>query len=235
MTAGAGADGERADGGARGVRRLACGPRATMVALDDPDAPAALRALLVADPTLAGVAIDVVPAARTLAVTHAPGAGDAVWAAVERAAAAWSGGAAGGASGGAARTATGPLVEIPVVYDGEDLADVAARVGCSAEEVVSRHAGAEYRVAFCGFAPGFAYLRGLDARLVLPRRDVPRPRVPAGSVAIAAEYSAVYPGASPGGWHLLGTTRLAMWDPGDAAAPARLVPGMRVRFVPGRA
>lgn len=219
------------------VRRLACGPRATMVALDDPDAPAALRALLVADPALGGVAIDVVPAARTLVVTHARGAGDAMWAAVERAAAALTATALGGVGAGAVDgvAATGSLVEIPVTYDGDDLADVAARVGCSAEEVVSRHAGAEYRVAFCGFAPGFAYLRGLDPRLVLPRRDVPRPRVPAGSVAIAAEYSAVYPSASPGGWHLLGTTRLAMWDPGDAAAPARLAPGMRVRYVPVRA
>jgi KipI family sensor histidine kinase inhibitor len=213
-----------------------------MAALEDPDAPAALRALLVADPALAGVAIDVVPAARTIAVTHAPGAGDAVWAAVERAVRAVAAlpgrgaGVGGVASGDAiADAAAGPLVEIPVTYDGEDLADVGLRAGCCVEEVVARHAGAEYRVAFCGFAPGFAYLRGLDARLVLPRRDVPRPRVPAGSVAIAAEYSAVYPGSSPGGWHLLGTTRLTMWDPRDAAAPARLVPGMRVRFVPERA
>ncbi|MEY2741004.1 MAG: Kinase inhibitor [Actinomycetota bacterium] len=196
-----------------------------MVELDDPEAPAVLRAALAADVAVRGAAIDVVPAARTLLVTHEPGATAAVREAMERAVA---------GLGIAARPAASaaPLVEVPVVYDGEDLAEVASRVGRSVAEVVAMHAGAEYRVAFCGFAPGFAYLRGLDARLVLPRRATPRPRVPAGSVAIAAEYSAVYPGASPGGWHLLGTTRMAMWDASRADAPAVLVPGMRVRFVP---
>lgn len=210
------------------VRWLPCGPRATMVELDDPEAPAALRAALAADVAVRGAAIDVVPAARTLLVTHEPGATATVREAMERAVAGLGIAARHGAPGESAA----PLVEVPVVYDGEDLAEVASRVGRSVAEVVAMHAGAEYRVAFCGFAPGFAYLRGLDARLVLPRRATPRPRVPAGSVAIAAEYSAVYPGASPGGWHLLGTTRMAMWDASRADAPAVLVPGMRVRFVP---
>jgi KipI family sensor histidine kinase inhibitor len=90
--------------------------------------------------------------------------------------------------------------------------------------------GSSFRVDFCGFAPGFAYLTGLDEALWLPRRSTPRTRVPAGSVAIASEYSAVYPGASPGGWHLLGTTSAQVWDP-DRVRPALLEPGTKVRFV----
>jgi KipI family sensor histidine kinase inhibitor len=94
---------------------------------------------------------------------------------------------------------------------------------------VALHCSAEYSVAFCGFMPGFAYLLGLPTELHLPRRSTPRTRVPAGSVAIAAEFSSVYPSASPGGWHLLGTTDLVLWDE-SLAAPAVLVPGMRMRF-----
>ena len=93
------------------------------------------------------------------------------------------------------------------MYDGEDLADVAAACGMSTDEVVRRHVAGRYTCAFCGFAPGFAYLTGLDPALHLPRRPTPRTRVPAGAVAIAAEYTAVYPSPSPGGWHLLGTHR----------------------------
>ena len=93
---------------------------------------------------------------------------------------------------------------VRVVYDGEDLADVAARLGTSPADVVALHANRDYEVAMLGFLPGFAYLRGLDPTLVLPRRAEPRTRVPAGSVAIAAEYTGIYPLASPGGWHLLG-------------------------------
>ena len=122
-------------------------------------------------------------------------------------------------------------VEIAVRYDGADLAGVAAATGLTPDEVVGAHAAATYVVAFCGFAPGFAYLRGLDARLHLPRRATPRTSVPAGSVAIAAEYSAVYPRSSPGGWHLVGTTDAALFDP-DRRQPALLAPGTRVRFVP---
>lgn len=121
-------------------------------------------------------------------------------------------------------------VEIPVVYDGEDLGAVAAATGMSVAEVVDRHAGASYRCGFCGFAPGFAYLRGLDEALHLARRSTPRTRVPAGSVAIAAEFSAVYPAASPGGWHLIGRTDVAMWCT-DRRPPALVGPGVEVRFV----
>ncbi|MFK4156209.1 5-oxoprolinase subunit PxpB [Streptomyces fungicidicus] len=122
-------------------------------------------------------------------------------------------------------------VEIPVRYDGPDLADVAAHWGVSAREVARVHAGTEFRVAFCGFAPGFGYLTGLPARCDVPRRPTPRTAVPAGSVALAGPYTGVYPRSSPGGWQLIGTTDLVLWDP--ARAPAALLsPGARVRFVP---
>ncbi|MDQ3543042.1 MAG: allophanate hydrolase subunit 1, partial [Actinomycetota bacterium] len=97
-------------------------------------------------------------------------------------------------------------VVIDVVYDGEDLAAVAAACGLAVEAVVSLHTGAEYTCEFCGFAPGFGYLSGLPDSLVLARRSTPRTSVPAGSVAIGGRYSAVYPSASPGGWHLVGRT-----------------------------
>lgn len=131
------------------------------------------------------------------------------------------------AEGGADR---GEVV-IGVRYDGVDLAEVSAATGLSVGEAVALHRGATYEVAFCGFAPGFAYLTGLPHPLHLPRRSTPRTLVPAGSVAIAAGYSAVYPGASPGGWHVLGSTELALFDP-DGDPPALLTPGTRVRFEP---
>ncbi len=126
---------------------------------------------------------------------------------------------------------TGELVTVDVVYDGEDLAAVAEAVGVAPEDVVRIHSSAEYVCAFCGFMPGFGYLTGLDERLVLPRRATPRTRVPAGSVAIAAEFSAVYPRESPGGWHLLGHTDATMWVD-DREPPALLPPGTRVKFQP---
>lgn len=125
------------------------------------------------------------------------------------------------------------LFTIEVVYDGDDLAAVAESTGLSVDDVISRHEDGNYRVAFCGFSPGFAYLSGLDPTLHLPRRSTPRTRVPAGAVAIAAGYSAVYPAESPGGWHLIGTTTptttATLWDTG-ADPPAVLRPGRFVRF-----
>jgi KipI family sensor histidine kinase inhibitor len=121
------------------------------------------------------------------------------------------------------------LVTIDVVYDGDDLAEVAATVGCSIEDLIELHGRPEYVVAFCGFSPGFGYLTGLDDRLVLPRRQRPRTSVPAGSVAVAAGYTAVYPASSPGGWHLLGRTDRVVWDV-DRDPPALLAPGTPVRF-----
>jgi UPF0271 protein len=116
-----------------------------------------------------------------------------------------------------------------VRYDGADLAEVASAAGMSEAEVVAIHAGTAYEVAAMGFLPGFAYLRALDPRLVLPRRATPRPRVPALSVAIAGPYTGVYPFASPGGWHLLGTA--VGFTPFDARTGAAMALGDRVRFV----
>jgi len=124
----------------------------------------------------------------------------------------------------------GAVVTVPTRYDGEDLAEVAALWGVSAAEAVRIHTGGEYRVAFCGFAPGFAYLTGLPEQYAVPRRATPRTRVPAGSVALAGGYTGVYPSASPGGWQLLGRTELPVWDLGRDPA-ALLLPGTRVRFV----
>ncbi|MDN3359330.1 5-oxoprolinase subunit PxpB [Actinomadura sp. DC4] len=123
----------------------------------------------------------------------------------------------------------GEPLRVPVVYDGADLDEVASLTGLSREEVVGRHADAEYVVAYLGFSPGFGYLTGLDERLHVPRRDSPRTAVPAGSVAIAGPYGAVYPSPSPGGWRLLGRTTLRLWDP-EREPPSLLQPGTRVRF-----
>jgi KipI family sensor histidine kinase inhibitor len=122
-----------------------------------------------------------------------------------------------------------PLVEIPVRYDGEDLAEVARLAGLTVEEVIRRHQASEFTVAFCGFAPGFAYLVGGDPALQVPRRSTPRPQVPAGSVALGGVYGGVYPQATPGGWQIIGATSLKMWDV-DRDPPALLTPGARVRF-----
>ena len=120
-------------------------------------------------------------------------------------------------------------VVIDVVYDGADLADVAALVGMDTDGVVTAHTGTLWRVGFGGFAPGFAYLVDGDPALSVPRRAEPRTRVPAGSVALAGEFSGVYPRESPGGWQLIGHTDAVLWDV-DRPHPALLTPGMWVRF-----
>ena len=125
------------------------------------------------------------------------------------------------------------IVDIPVVYDGEDVADVADVLGISADEVVRRHCGSAWSVAFVGFAPGFAYLTGGDPIFDVPRRKVPRLSVPAGAVGLAGTFSGVYPRASSGGWQLLGHTETPMWDE-HADPPALLQPGDTVRFAPVR-
>lgn len=200
------------------VRLLPCGERAVLAEVDDLAAVLGLHAALEAA-GLDGV-VELVPAARTVLIAFDPARTDATAVGSEVRALDWRPGA----------REDGPLVEVPVRYDGEDLDDVASLAGISREEVVRRHLAGSYVAAFCGFAPGFAYLDGLDPALRVARRDSPRTRVPAGSVAIADRFGAVYPRESPGGWQLLGRTSLSLWDVA-ADPPARLVPGTRVRFV----
>lgn len=124
----------------------------------------------------------------------------------------------------------GRTVTVAVEYDGEDLDDVAARWGTDRDGVAARHQAQEYVAAFCGFAPGFAYLAGLPAALALPRLETPRSRIPAGSVGLADAWCGIYPTSSPGGWRLLGRTDAQLWDV-RRREPALLAPGTRVRFV----
>ncbi|MGW5577101.1 5-oxoprolinase subunit B family protein [Micromonospora chokoriensis] len=121
-------------------------------------------------------------------------------------------------------------VVVPVCFDGPDLPAVAEYWNVDVPAVLRRLTGTRFRVAFCGFAPGFPYLTGLPAELALPRLATPRPRVPAGSVALAGPYAGIYPGASPGGWQLVGRTELVLFDV-HADPPARLGPGTSVRMV----
>lgn len=164
---------------------------------------------------------EVVPAARTVLVVAAEGASVADLRALLA-------GVAPASAADAGREA--PVVEVPVTYDGEDLADVAALTGLSEREVVAAHTGQTWQVAFGGFAPGFGYLIGQDERLHVPRRDESRTRVPAGAVGLAGEYSGIYPRSSPGGWQLIGRTDAVLWDL-DRDPAALLAPGTRVRFV----
>jgi KipI family sensor histidine kinase inhibitor len=120
-------------------------------------------------------------------------------------------------------------VQIDVVYDGEDLDEVARLTGMTPDQVIAAHTGTPWRVGFGGFAPGFAYLLGGDSRLEVPRRSEPRTKVPAGAVGLAGEFSGVYPRESPGGWQLIGRTDAVLWDV-DRDNPALLTPGMWVQF-----
>ncbi|MCZ2818671.1 5-oxoprolinase subunit B family protein [Modestobacter sp. VKM Ac-2984] len=200
------------------MRLLPSGSAALLVELDGLDDVLALYAALSADPPH-GV-VDVVPAARTVllmtdpAVTTLAAVADAVRATTPRP---------------DART-VGDTVELPVHYDGADLADAAELLGLTPAGLVERHTGAEWTVAFCGFAPGFGYLTEPGGQWDVPRRATPRTKVPPGSVALAGEFSGVYPRESPGGWQLIGRTDVAVFDLGREPA-ALLRPGTRVRFV----
>ncbi|WP_281451285.1 5-oxoprolinase/urea amidolyase family protein [Paenarthrobacter nitroguajacolicus] len=121
------------------------------------------------------------------------------------------------------------LVVIDTVYDGDDLADVAELTGLSVDGVIAAHTGQIWTVAFAGFAPGFGYMVGQNEALTVPRRSSPRTAVPAGSVALGGQYSAVYPRRSPGGWQLIGRTGARMWDL-DRPQPALVRPGDRVQY-----
>jgi KipI family sensor histidine kinase inhibitor len=162
------------------------------------------------------VAAEIVPGARTVLLDGVP-AGTAELLAT------WD-------APHAAAIEEGPLVEIATTFDGDDLPDVASRWDVTVEEAVDRLTGTAYVVAFCGFAPGFAYLRGLREQWSVPRLAAPRPRVPAGAVGLAGAYAGIYPAASPGGWQLVGRTAEKLFDVRDQP-PARLTPGTRVRLV----
>jgi KipI family sensor histidine kinase inhibitor len=210
-------------------RILAAGTGALLVCLDTPEHVAGLYRELLADPPEGFV--EAIPAAETVMVVFDPSRAAAatlglrLHAAARRA----STNTYSSDSPDGPNAQQQPAVTIPVVYDGADLDDTSRRTGMSVEELVRRHAAGEYVVAFCGFAPGFAYLSGLDPELILPRRSVPRTRVPAGSVAVSDRYTSVYPHDSPGGWHLLGRTTKVLWDL-ERRPPALLAPGTRVRF-----
>jgi len=194
------------------------GDAALLVELDDLDAVLGLAAAVRAE-CIDGV-VDVVPAARTLLLVLEPGTAlDAVRRRVTTLSSAPS----------ASAEPNVEPVEIPVTYDGPDLAEVARLTGLDEEEVVAAHTGTPWRIAFGGFAPGFAYLTGGDPRLRVPRRDEPRTTVPAGAVGLAGEYSGVYPRPSPGGWQLIGRTDTVLWDT-ERDPPALLAPGGTVTF-----
>ena len=200
------------------MRLLPSGSTSLLVEVDGIDEVLALYAALV-DAKLDGV-IDLVPAASTVLLVIDPTATSlsTVTAAV--------------------RTVTprrgdqkeGELVEIPVSYDGEDLDEVASLWGCDTDEVVRQHSSQDWKVAFCGFAPGFGYMTSSSWTRDVPRRSSPRTKVPPGSVALAGDFCGVYPRESPGGWRLIGRTEVRVFD--LAREPAALLrPGTRVRFV----
>lgn len=201
------------------MRMLTCGDAAVLAEVDGLETVLRLAGALRAAPVY-GV-VDVVPAARTLLLRFDPEL-------------------TSGAKVARAVADTEPVphdalgaedpVEVPVVYDGADLAEVGDLTGLGERGVVEAHTAATWTVAFCGFAPGFGYLAAGDWGLSVPRRDTSRTDVPAGAVALAAEFSAVYPRRSPGGWQLIGRTDLSMWDL-ERDPPALLRPGVTVRFV----
>ncbi|UQU66463.1 allophanate hydrolase subunit 1 [Couchioplanes caeruleus] len=199
------------------TRFLRCGREAVLAEVDDLDAALALYAALRAA-ALPGVT-DLVPAARTVLIRFDPAVTSP--AAVREAAAVLEPDGRGQAYAGS--------VEIPVSYDGPDLTEVAEHLRITPDEVVARHTGTPWTVAFAGFAPGFGYLTGGHPSFDVPRRTTPRTRIPAGSVGLAGRFSGVYPGDSPGGWQLIGSTTERMWDL-DRPEPALLLPGVRVTF-----
>ncbi len=199
---------------------LPYGDRAVLVECDDQH-PGRLAEALRRHELWDGAApIEVVPGARTVLLTFSePVASSDLTAVIERA----SDGARGLLDGAST------IVEIEVDYDGEDLDALAEETGRGVDEIIESHTSAIHIVDFCGFAPGFAYMSGLPDWLHVPRLATPRTRVPAGSVAIAAGWSAVYPGESPGGWRLIGRTDAVVFV-ADGEPPALLPPGTTVRF-----
>lgn len=202
-----------------GMRIRPVGAHALLLDCDDPDQVQAWRAELWRRREAGELAaVEIVPAAATVLLDGVPD--PAATAAL----------IAGWRPRPATTTAAAEDVQVPTVYDGPDLPAVAGHWGVDVPAVVERLRRTEFLVAFCGFAPGFAYLTGLPAELAVPRLATPRSRVPAGSVALAGPYAGIYPTASPGGWLLVGRTDLTLFDV-YADPPARLTPGTRVRLV----
>jgi KipI family sensor histidine kinase inhibitor len=201
------------------VRALAVGDDALLVEVSSGEEARALHALLLRRRAEGALTVrEIVPAARTVLLDGL--ADPDRWAAELTTARIPE-----------APSGTGELIELPVRYDGPDLAVVAGHWGVTEREAARIHAGTEFTVAFCGFAPGFGYLTGLPDHYAVPRRATPRTAVPAGAVALAGPYTGVYPRSSPGGWQLIGTTDAVLWDHTRTPA-ALLTPGARVRFVP---
>jgi KipI family sensor histidine kinase inhibitor len=199
-----------------GLRVLPYGDRALLIEVPGLAEVAAVRAALARRP-LPGQ-VDLVPAARTVVVhlDRPPGEGDlALLGRLPLAA--------------AADAPEAESVELPVIFDGPDLPEVAGLAGRSVDDVVAALLAVEFTVAFAGFAPGFGYLTGLPEDLQVPRRATPRTRVPAGSVGLAGPFAGAYPRPSPGGWQLVGRTDAVLFDV-DRDPPALLAPGRRVRF-----
>ena len=200
------------------MRLLPSGTSALLVELDHLHEVLGLYAAL--QHALPDGVLDLVPAARTLLVVTDPGVAplSSVAHAIER------------LTPRADRLDSTELVEVPVTYDGVDLEEAARLLDCDSEELVRRHTAEEWTVAFCGFMPGFGYLVSEGWQAQVPRRSSPRKKVPSGSVALAGEFSGVYPRESPGGWQLIGHSSLPMFDPSRDPA-ALLRPGTRVRFI----
>lgn len=216
------------------LRLLPCGEHAVLVELDGLEEVLALdravRAAVDAGEAVFADLVDVVPAARTLMLVVREGTDvTPVRRALSRLSTLSADGPAGSPVGG---SSPGPPSEIEILvhYDGPDLEEVSRLTGLAPGEVVAAHTRTPWRMAFAGFAPGFAYLTGGDPRLRVSRRPEPRTSVPAGSLGLAGEFSAVYPRSSPGGWQLLGHTDAVMWDI-DRRPPALLQPGSLVHFI----
>ena len=207
-------DGEPTAG--TGVRVLPYGDRALLVEVADLAEVAAVRSALARSP-LPGQ-LDLVPAARTVLVVLDRPPAEFDVAALRRL-----------SLEPPPADDDVPVVELPVVFDGPDLDDVAELTGRSVPDFVDALTAAELTVAFGGFAPGFGYLTGLPEDLHVPRRSTPRTKVPAGAVGLAGPFAGAYPQASPGGWQLVGRTDAALFDV-DRDPPALLSPGTRVRF-----
>ena len=197
------------------MRILDCGPAALLVEFES--LPEVLAFTTAAEAARTAGITDLIPGAQTVLVCFeslSPASAAAWIRSIEI---------------GPAAARRGGIVEIPVRYDGPDLAVVAELTGLTIAQVISAHTDAEWTCAFGGFAPGFGYLVGGGPVLRVPRRDTPRVTVPAGSVGLAGEFSGIYPRASPGGWQLLGRTELSLWDV-RRAQPALIRPGAIVRF-----